>query len=142
MKRFNSVVMLVSAIAMVSCGQKQEPQERYCGKDIPAFEVIDLKNLGNTYKYSDEDNKLALEVQDSLKNKFAAKKADIQIGMIMHDKDRIGFYIVVPDDKKIIEESSCYLLQNDFGGRLPKTRKLLFYAKDQNTLLAAITNKD
>ncbi len=142
MKVLKSAMLLLSAVAMVSCGQKQEPKERYCGKDISGFEVMDLKKLGETYKFTEADNKLALDVQNVLTKMAADKKAEIEVGMIVHDKERIGFYIIVPEDPEIIEASSCYLLQNDMGGRLPKSRKLLFYAKDHNSLLAAITNKD
>lgn len=136
-------MVLAVCAAIVSCGKgKDEPlKEKYCGLEISAFDVIALKKIGDKgYTFSDDDNKLAADMMAALKGLFD-NKYDIQIGFIERNADKIGLYVITPDDQKVVEKVSCYLLENDFDGRLPKTRNLLFYTPDHNTLLAAVKTK-
>ena len=59
----------------------------------------------------------------------------------MRNNEKIGLYVLGPNDQKEIEKISCLLLKEDFDGRLPEERELLFYTNDHNTLLAAVKSK-
>lgn len=130
----------IFCIALTACGGKQEAADKYCGKELSAFQVMDLKKIGDQgYTFSDEDNKLAADMIAAL-NGLYETSPEIQIGFIMKEADKIGLYVLVPD-ATYVEKASCYLLQNDFDGRLPKTRNLVFYSKGTNDLLAGIRSK-
>ena len=124
-----------------SCGQAEGVKEKYCGVEMSSFQAMELKKTGNAgYEFSDDDKKLAADVIDEL-NALYNNKYKFNIGFIERNSEKISLYIIVPDDKKIIEKVSCHILQNDFDGRLPKTRNLLFYTSAYDKLLIGIKNK-
>lgn len=131
--------LAIFCIALAGCGQKSEPVEKYCGLEVPGFEVINLKSLGDKgYEYSDEDNKLAGDIIDAVKQNF---NADVKLAFVKRDDKEIAMYVLGPSDQAVVEKISCYLLENDFDNRLPDTRRLLFYTDDHSSLVAAVKSK-
>jgi hypothetical protein len=148
MKTITKTFILLSAIALTSCGQgskKDDGQpavaEKYCGQEISGYEVMDLKALGNNYKYTEEDNKLHNDLAAEVNKQFN-DTVKVELFFTQRTPEIISMYVMAPDDKAIVEKVSCYIMQNDFNGRLPKTRKLLFYTPKHNTLVAAIKTKE
>ena len=138
---FKPLAVACLLLTLISCGQKQEPKEKYCGYEVSGFEVIDLKAAGDKgYTYTDEDKKLAADITAAINGLFDTNK-DIKIGFILKTDAKIGLYILGPDDGESVEKISCYLLQNNFDGRLPEERRLLFYTETNQTIVAAIRNK-
>lgn len=130
----------VLCIILIGCGQKTEPAEKYCGLEIPGFEVINLKSLGDKgYEYSDADNKLAGDIMDVVKENF---NTDVKLAFVKRDDAEIAMYIIGPSDQGVVEKISCYLLENDFDSRLPAKRSLLFYTDDHSSLVAAVKSKE
>ncbi len=133
------IALAALCISVIGCGQKSEPVEKYCGLEVPGFEVINLKSLGDKgYEYSDEDNKLAGDMMDAVKQNF---NADIRLGFIKRNDNEFAAYILGPSDQEVVEKISCYLLENNFDNRLPEMRWLLFYTDDHSSLVAAVKTK-
>ncbi|NDI98206.1 hypothetical protein GWA97_03880 [Flavobacterium sp. LaA7.5] len=137
-----TLLVLITCFTLVNCNKKQdEPKEKYCGIEITGFEVMDLKTIRNEgYTYTDEDKSLAGDMMDAV-NKMLGKEDAIKFSYIMKDANTIAMYVIGPNDQAEVEKISCFLLKEDFDGRLPKERKLLFYTDDHNTLVAAIKSK-
>ncbi|OIQ16288.1 MAG: hypothetical protein BM557_10475 [Flavobacterium sp. MedPE-SWcel] len=127
---------------LTNCKKQHEaPKEKYCGIEVTGFEIMDLKTIANKgYTYTDEDKALAGDmmraVEEIPNNSYKAK-----FSFFMKDENTIGMYIIGPDDQAAVEKISCLLLQEDFDGRLPENRKLLFYTDDHANLVAAIKSK-
>lgn len=135
-----SIFVLFIIASLTGCG-KNETKEVYCGVEMSSFQAMELKKTGNAgYNFSDDDKKLAADVIEKL-NAMFDNKYKFNLGFIERDNEKISLYVIVPDDKEVIEKVSCYLLQNDFEGRLPKTRNLLFYTEAYDKLLIGIKNK-
>lgn len=142
MKRIFAIIIAVMVCStLLKCGETQKPKEKYCGIEISGFEVMDLKTIGNQgYTYTDEDKQLAGDMMDAV-NKMLGKEDAVRFSYFMRDENTIGMYVIGPNDQEAVEKISCLLLQEDFGGRLPGERKLLFYTDDHETLVAAIKSK-
>ncbi len=136
------LLTLFTCFTLTNCGQKKEgPKDKYCGTEITGFEVMDLKTIRNKgYTYTDEDKELAGDMMDAV-NKMLGKEDAVKFSYIMKDENTIAMYVLGPNDQAEVEKISCLLLKEDFDGRLPKERKLLFYTDDHNTLVAAIKTK-
>lgn len=131
---------LLTVLTLTGCGKKVELKEKYCGVEIAGFEVINIKSLGDKgYDYSDDDNKLAGDIMDKIKELY---NTDVRLAFVSKDQNEMAMYILGPSDTEVVEKISCYLLVNDFDGRLPETRKLLFYADEHSSLVAAVKTKD
>lgn len=136
-----SALTIFTVIALTGCVQKQEVKEKYCGLEMSGFEVMDAKMIGNKgYEYTAEDKDLLVDVTDGV-HKLFNDELEIEFFFFMKDKDKIGMYIIAPDDKEVVEKISCYLLKNDFEERLPATRNLIFYTDKHETLVAAVKSK-
>ena len=137
-----SALAIFTVVVMVSCGKKQEVKEKYCGLEMSGFEVMDAKMIGNKgYEYTAEDKDLLVDITEQV-HKLFNDELEIEFFFFMKDKDKIGMYIIAPDDKEVVEVISCYLLKNDFEGRLPSNKNLIFYTDKHETLVAAIKNKE
>lgn len=135
-----SIFVLIIAASLTGCGEN-ETKEIYCGTEMSAFQAMELKKTGDAgYKFSDDDKKLAADVIEKL-NAMYDGKYKFNLGFIERDSEKISLYVIVPDDKEVMEKVSCFLLQNDFEGRLPKTRNLLFYTESYDKLLIGIKSK-
>lgn len=137
-----SALAIFTVVVMASCGKKQEVKEKYCGLEMSGFEVMDAKMIGNKgYEYTAEDKDLLVDITEQV-HKLFNDELEIEFFFFMKDKDKIGMYIIAPDDKEVVEVISCYLLKNDFEGRLPSNKNLIFYTDKHETLVAAIKNKE
>ncbi|MNK07699.1 hypothetical protein D3C87_256160 [compost metagenome] len=137
-----SALAIFTVVVMLSCGKKQEVKEKYCGLEMSGFEVMDAKMIGNKgYEYTAEDKDLLVDITEQV-HKLFNDELEIEFFFFMKDKDKIGMYIIAPDDKEAVEVISCYLLKNDFEGRLPSNKNLIFYTDKHETLVAAIKNKE
>jgi len=137
-----SALAIFTVVVMVGCGKKQEVKEKYCGLEMSGFEVMDAKMIGNKgYEYTAEDKDLLVDITEQV-HKLFNDELEIEFFFFMKDKDKIGMYIIAPDDKEVVEVISCYLLKNDFEGRLPSNKNLIFYTDKHETLVAAIKNKE
>ncbi|AXG75181.1 hypothetical protein DVK85_13465 [Flavobacterium arcticum] len=137
-----TLLVLITCFTLANCNKKQEaPKEKYCGVEITGFEIMDLKTIGNKgYTYTDADKVLAGDMMEAV-DKMLGKTDAVKFSYFMRDENTIGMYVIGPDDQAEVEKISCFLLKEDFDGRLPKERKLLFYTNDHNTLVAAIKSK-
>ena len=137
-----SLFILFATLSLVGCKKTQDPpKEKYCGIEMTGFEVMDTKTIANEgYTYTPEDRELAADMIAAI-DSMSGKAYDINFSFFMRNKEKIGLYVLGPDDQKDVEKISCLLLKENFGGRLPKERELLFYTKDHSTLLAAIKSK-
>ena len=143
MKNFiiKSISATVLCALFVACGDNQGPKEKYCGVEMSSFQAMELKKTGNAgYIFSDDDKKLASDIIDEL-NALYNNEHKFNLGFIERDSNKISLYVIVPDDQAVIEKVSCHLLQNDFDGRLPETRNLLFYTSAYDKLLIGIKSK-
>lgn len=137
-----SALAIFTVVVMAGCGKKQEVKEKYCGLEMSGFEVMDAKMIGNKgYEYTAEDKDLLVDITEQV-HKLFNDELEIEFFFFMKDKDKIGMYIIAPDDKEVVEVISCYLLKNDFEGRLPSNKNLIFYTDKHETLVAAIKNKE
>lgn len=134
------IVLALIMLTLISCGQKQERKELYCGQEMSSFEVMDYKAMndkGFTYNAADKD--LYNKLLEGITN-HAANDVEVQLSFAHKDNDKIALLIIAPSDKAIVEKISCYLLQANLDG-FPKNRNLLFYTNEHNTLVAAVKNK-
>lgn len=137
-----SALAIFTVVVMAGCEKKQEVKEKYCGLEMSGFEVMDAKMIGNKgYEYTAEDKDLLVDITEQV-HKLFNDELEIEFFFFMKDKDKIGMYIIAPDDKEVVEVISCYLLKNDFEGRLPSNKNLIFYTDKHETLVAAIKNKE
>lgn len=137
-----SALAIFTVVVIAGCGKKQEVKEKYCGLEMSGFEVMDAKMIGNKgYEYTAEDKDLLVDITEQV-HKLFNDELEIEFFFFMKDKDKIGMYIIAPDDKEFVEVISCYLLKNDFEGRLPSNKNLIFYTDKHETLVAAIKNKE
>ncbi|QYJ68306.1 hypothetical protein [Flavobacterium litorale] len=137
-----TLLVVVTCLTLANCNKTPAtPQEKYCGIEITGFEVMDLKTMkGKGYTYTKEDKALAGDMMDAVNEKLGTEDA-VKFSFFMKDDKTIGIYVITADDQEVVEKVSCLLLENDFNGRLPKERKLLFYTDDHDTLVAAIKTK-
>lgn len=137
-----SALAIFTVVVMAGCEKKQEVKEKYCGLEMSGFEVMDAKMISNKgYEYTAEDKDLLVDITEQV-HKLFNDELEIEFFFFMKDKDKIGMYIIAPDDKEVVEVISCYLLKNDFEGRLPSNKNLIFYTDKHETLVAAIKNKE
>lgn len=139
---FKSALIIFMGMTVIGCGKKQEVVEKYCGVEMSGFEVIDAKTAGNAgYNYTEDDKKLLVDITKAVHELFN-NELEIEFFFFMKDSDKIGMYIIAPEDQKTVETISCYLLKNNFEGRLPENKNLIFYTDKHETLVAAIKNKE
>lgn len=144
MKKFiiKSALIIFTGMTIIGCGQKQEVKEKYCGVEMSGFEVMDAKTAGNKgYDYTEDDKKLLVDITEAVHQLFN-DELEIEFFFFMKTSDKIGMYIIAPEDQKIVETISCYLLKNNFDGRLPENKNLIFYTDKHETLVAAIKSKE
>lgn len=138
---YKTIAIVLIGFTLTSCGEEQKPREKYCGIEMSGFEVMDLKSLRNKgYEHTTEDKELAGDMMDAVKS-ISDNEYEAKFSFFMRDENAIGLYIVAPNDSAAVEKISCLLLEEDFNGRLPKQRKLLFYTDEHETILAAIKTK-
>lgn len=137
-----SALIIFMSMTIIGCGKKQEVKEKYCGVEMSGFDVMDAKSLGSKgYDYTPDDKKLLVDVTEAV-HKLFNDELEIEFFFFMKDSNKIGMYIIAPDDQSIVETISCYLLRNNFEGRLPENKNLIFYTDKHETLVAAIKNKE
>ncbi|GGB74770.1 hypothetical protein GCM10007424_13410 [Flavobacterium suaedae] len=135
-------LLVVLSLGMVNCKKTQDPpKEKYCGIEMTGFEVMDSKTIAKKgYNHTSDDKELAGDMMAAI-DSMSGKAYDVNFSFFMRDNEKIGLYVLGPNDQKEIEKISCLLLKEDFDGRLPEERELLFYTNDHNTLLAAVKSK-
>lgn len=137
-----SVLIIFTGMTIIGCGQKQEIKEKYCGVEMSGFEVMDAKTAGNKgYDYTENDKKLLVDITEAV-HKLFNDELEIEFFFFMKTSDKIGMYIIAPEDQEIVKTISCYLLNNNFEGRLPDNKNLIFYTDKHETLVAAIKSKE
>lgn len=140
MKAAKFLTVLVILSIALSCGHKAEIKEKYCGVEMSGFEVLDYKKMGDAgYNYT-ADDKILLEQLTLGINGLFKDKEKIEVYFAMKDANKIAIYIVAPDDKAMVEQISCYILNSQFQN-LPASRNILFYTNAHNTLVAAVKTK-
>lgn len=135
-----AVIIIFILFTLISCGHRAEIKEKYCGVEMSGFEVLDYKKMGDAgYDYSKED-KILLEQLTLGINGLFKDKEKIEVYFAMKNAEKIAIYIVAPDDKAMVEQISCYILNSKFQN-LPANRNILFYTNAHNTLVAAVKTK-
>lgn len=140
-----SFITLLACLAIVSCGDKKKEEtvkkEKYCGVELTGFQVIDLKTIANSgFTGTEEDKKLVQKIVNDVNALFEGKY-EIGMSFFMKDKDKVGMYILGPDDPAVTEKVMCYLLGTNMDNVLPKERNLLYYTGDHNNIVAGIRSK-
>lgn len=134
------IVTLFILATILSCGHKAEVKEKYCGMEMSGFEVLDYKKKGDAgYDYTKED-KILLEQLTLGINGLFKDKEKVEVYFATKSVEKIAIYIVAPDDKAMVEQISCYILNSQFQN-MPTNRNILFYTNAHNTLVAAVKTK-
>lgn len=135
-------LIIALSLLMVNCKKTQDPpKEKYCGIEMTGFEVMDSKTIAKKgYTHTSADKELSGDMMAAI-DSISGKAYEVNFSFFMRDKEKIGLYVIGPNDQAEVEKISCLLLTEDFDGRLPEERELLFYTNDHNTLLAAIKSK-
>ena len=140
MKTAKFLPILAILLIVISCGHKAEIKEKYCGVEMSGFEVLDYKKMGDAgYDYTKED-KILLEQLTLGINGLFKDKEKVEVYFAMKNAEKIAIYIVAPDDKTMVEQISCFILNSQLQN-LPAHRNILFYTNAHNTLVAAVKTK-
>lgn len=137
-----TLLLLATCLVFTNCKKTQDPpKEKYCGIEMTGFEVMDSKTIAKKgYTHTSADKKLSGDMMAAI-DSMSGEAYDVNFSFFMRDNEKIGLYVIGPDDQAEVEKISCLLLTEDFDGRLPEERELLFYTNDHSTLLAAIKSK-
>lgn len=137
-----SLFIVFITLSLVGCKKTQDPpKEKYCGIEMTGFEVMDSKTIAKKgYNHTSADKELSGDMMAAI-DSMSGEAYDVNFSFFMRDNEKIGLYVIGPDDQAEVEKISCLLLTEDFDGRLPEERELLFYTNDHSTLLAAIKSK-
>lgn len=65
----------------------------------------------------------------------------IEVFFFLSNEKEIGVYVFGPKDDKIIEKMSCAIMTNEYVNHVPEMRYMLYYATDEDPLLAGIKSK-
>lgn len=140
-----SFVALFACLAVIACGEKKKEEtakkEKYCGVELTGFQVIDLKAIANRGFNASEDDQVLIKKIVNDVNALFDSKYEIGMAFFMKDDNKVGMYIMGPDDPAVTEKVMCYLLGTNMDNVLPKERNLLYYTGNHNNIVAGIKSK-
>ncbi len=136
----STFILGLCGLMLIAC-DTQPPLDKYCGQELTNTQVIGIKTQGeNSYEYSDADLDLLADLTTEVQELFNDTLV-IEVFFFLKDRDRIGLYLIGPDDKAVLKKISCYLLDKETTDRLPMDRYLLFYSNENEDLVAGIRKK-
>lgn len=123
-----------------ACSTRQPLPEKGCGVEMTGREIEEVQRRDTAYHYEGGDLYLHEDVSAGVWGLFN-DTLEIEVFFFLHDKNSMGIMIGLPDKAVGTEKISCYLFNNDFNGRLPKNRYILFFQSENSDWLFGIKNR-